>query len=210
MKWSLMQRLKKAQLIIVGGRAYIPTILAVIHQKPDIIIAVSSMESKEDLPKLEQIIKSVHPEGQMIATEPVDAFNFSQIYATCENAILSYPKAEWIFNITTGTTIMSIGAYEVAKLYQSSTSPVQCWYINTSQTKFVSLPKDDFKGIRREDLFKISVPQYATAYSRTLLLGDLESDREYAEENYELFAQHLGKESIRCIATQISNEQDKR
>src|SRR5947208_2009926 len=110
----------KAQLILVGGRASIPNILTIIHQRPDVIVAVSSTESKKDVPRLEQAIKVVHPTYQLEQVDPVDAFDFSQIYSVCEKAVKNHPDAEWIFNITTGTTIMSIAAYEVAMKYRQS------------------------------------------------------------------------------------------
>ena len=40
-------KVKKAQLILVGGRP-VPNILTIIHEKPDIIIALCSKESFVD------------------------------------------------------------------------------------------------------------------------------------------------------------------
>src|SRR5262245_16953342 len=136
----------KAQLILVGGRASIPNMLTVKYQCPDVIVPVVSTESKNDLPRLEQAIKVVHPSYQLEQVDPVDAFDFSQIYDVCEKAVKNHPDADWIFNITTGTTIMSIAAYEVAKKYCQSLS-IRCWYINTSQTRVVSLTEDNKERI---------------------------------------------------------------
>ncbi len=182
----------KAQLILVGGRASIPNILTIIYQRPDVVIPVCSIESKRDLPALQQAIRTVHPACRIEEIDPVDACSFSQIYDVCEKAVISYPNAEWIFNITMGTSIMSIGAYEVAKKYQSSRS-VQCWYINTSQARVISLPEDASNSSYGKEIFKIEVSQYAAAYNRVLLPGDLEDERAYAEQHWLPFAQRLGK-----------------
>ncbi len=198
----------KAQLILVGGRASIPNILTIIHQRPDIIVAVSSTESKKDVPRLEQAIKAVHPTYQLEQVDPVDAFDFSQIYSVCEKAVKNHPDAEWIFNITTGTTIMSIAAYEVAKKYRQSLS-IQCWYINTSQTRVISLAEDS-----QEKIFQITVSQYAAAYNRVLSPGDLDDERRYVELHWLPFAQRLGKNPhdaslIKLVMNKIKNRPGK-
>jgi hypothetical protein len=178
----------RAQLILVGGRAAIPNMLTVKYQCPDVIVPITSTESKKDLPRLEEALKAVHPTYQLEQVDPVDAFNFSQIYDVCEKAVKKHPDAEWIFNITTGTTIMSIAAYEVAKKYSQSFS-IKCWYINTSQSRVVSLAEES-----KENIFQITVPQYAAAYNRVLLPGDLDDARRDVEQHWLPFAQRLGKD----------------
>jgi len=205
--------MQKAQLILVGGRASIPNILTIIHQDPDVIVAVSSTESRKDVPRLEDAIKAVLPTCRVETTNAVDAFDFSQIYNECEEAVKKYPMADWIFNITTGTTIMSLGAYEVAKQYKQSMH-IRCWYLNTSQTRVVSLLEDEFSNVDGETIFEIDVPQYAAAYNRVLSPGDLDNERTYAEQQWLAFAQRLGKAPysaslIKQVMSKIGNRPGK-
>src|SRR5579875_850480 len=59
---SNMENITKAQLILVGGRAAVPNILTVIHQKPQVVIAVCSKESQPDFPKLKEAINKILPD----------------------------------------------------------------------------------------------------------------------------------------------------
>jgi len=180
-----MENITKAQLILVGGRAAVPNILTVIHQKPQVVIAVCSKESQPDFPKLKEAINKILPDCIVEeTTNSVDAFAPDDIKIQCEQALQKYPKAKWIFNITAATTIMSIVAYEVAKSYQQT-----CWYLNTSQARIVTLSGQ--KG--DESVFNITVDQYVTAYNRELIPGDLEDRRSQSEVQWLPFACTLGQ-----------------
>jgi Card1-like, endonuclease domain len=174
----------KALLILVGGRASIPNILTVIHQQPQRVVAVCSTDSYLDFPKLKEAINKILPSCSVESVDPVDAFDPREITDRCEGILKQYPNANWIFNITAATTIMSIAAYEVAKKYQYT-----CWYLNTSRARVVSLVGE----AGDESVFKIDVKQYVTAYNRELNLGELEEHREQSEKYWLPFAQMLGK-----------------
>jgi len=148
------------------------------------VIAICSAESYTDFPRLKETINEILPSCAVEAMPPVDAFALEEIMQRCEKALEKHLTAQWIFNITAATTIMSIAAYEVAKKYQQT-----CWYLNTSQTRIITLVGD--RG--DESIFYIEVPQYVAAYSRSLELGDLEERRDYCEQQWLPFAQQLGK-----------------
>ncbi len=174
----------KAQLILFGGRASIPNMLTITHQKPDIIIAISSKESHKDLPKLEKSIKGVLPICELKMPDPVDGFDLRQIQETCKNELMKYPEADWIFNITSATTIMSIAAYEVAKSNANNMS-IQCLYVDTNHSRLVSLVGDPFS---------ISVKAYIAAYYYKTEYGAFKNYRDYyRQETWIHFAEQLGK-----------------
>ncbi len=161
-----------------------------IHEKPEIVVAISSEQSHKDLPQLRKVIEKLQigldVKSILITPDGIDAFDVAKIQVVCENAVteLEYADAEWIFDITGGTSLMSIAAYEAAKRLT-----VNCWYLNTSQTRIITLSGD--KG--KESIFKIDVLQYATAYNREIIQGDLENHREESEVHWLSFAQKLGK-----------------
>src|SRR6266849_2398340 len=109
---------KKALLTLFGGRSFLPTALIVIHEKPDIVVAISSKQSHEDLPQLHYAIEKYRRESNfncgLEMPEGVDAFEVEQIQKVCENAIEEHLDMEWIVDITGGTSLMSIAAYETA------------------------------------------------------------------------------------------------
>ena len=178
---------KKAQLILVGGRP-IPNVLTIIQQKPEEIVAICSHESftKEWL-TLKQGIENLLPSCRIKAVD-VDGFDLPQIRTACEEALKCAPDANWLFNVTTATTVMSIGAYEAAQKYADAMS-IRCWYLDTAKTRVISLVGEG----ANEQVFQIAIGQYAAGYNCRLVSGSLEEQREHSEQVWLPFAQFLGK-----------------
>ncbi len=185
---------KKAQLILVGGRP-MPNMLTILHDKPDIIVAITSQDKEEELPYLKsairELLKSTKPDCNLAALDDeqyiVDAFNLNQIKAACEQALQNHPDVEdWLFNITGATTIMSIGAYEVTNKHPER---VKWWYLDTGHTSIVTVSGSE----QSEQLFETTVKQYIPACYCSLIDGDLESYRTTHETQWLTFAQYLGK-----------------
>lgn len=178
---------KKAQLILVGGRT-IPNVLTIIHQKPEVIVAICSHESfTQEWPTLKQGIENLLPSCEIKAAD-VDGFDLPQIRAACEEALKCAPDADWLFNITTATTVMSIGAYEAAQKY-ADTKSIECWYLDTAKTRIIPLIGEGTK----EQVFQIEIEQYAAIHNCRLVSGSLEDKRGYSEQTWLPFAQLLGK-----------------
>src|SRR5205823_2141282 len=125
--------------------------------------------SNEDLPQLEQAIekfkKQLNFECALETPDGVDAFDVEKIQKACEEAFEKYADLDWIFDVTGGTSLMSIAAYEAARKFRDELDkPVKCWYLNTAQTRVIRLVGNN----RDESIFHISVDTYATAYKHTL------------------------------------------
>lgn len=195
--------MNKAQLILFGGRASIPNMLTIIHQRPNVIVAISSKESCKDLLKLEKAIKAVLPNCELKTPEPIDGFDPRQIQETCKNELMKYPDAHWIFNITSATTIMSIAAYEVAKSNAYNMS-IQCLYVDTSHSRLISLVGNVFSI----DVFSITVKAYIAAYYYKTEFGTFRNQRDhYKQETWIRFAEQLGRSLEKAaILKQIINE----
>ena len=96
---------------------------------------------------------------------------------------MEYPDAEWIFNITSATTIMSIAAYEVAK-NNADTMAIQCVYVDTNHSRLISLVGD---------IFSITVKAYIAAYYYKTGYGSFKNHRShYRQESWTRFAEQLG------------------
>lgn len=177
---------RKAQLILVGGRP-LPNMITILHEKPDIIVAITSKDAKHEVSFLKAAINALlEGKEHEIDTPEVDAFEVDEIKEACENAVKQHKNVKWLFNITGATTIMGIGAYEVAKAHQEN---VRWWYLNTADTSIVTHSGKE----KKEDLYDISVEQYLTAtYCRTE--GKYIADEKTLQEQTWLpFAQRLGK-----------------
>ncbi len=185
---------KKALLTLFGGRSFLPAALLVIHEKSSIVVAISSEQSYKELPQLQKVIERLQIDSDvksiLVTPDGIDAFDVAKIQAACENMVMEYTDTEWIFDITGGTSLMSIAAYEAAKRQtEKSNVTINCWYLNTSQTRIITLVGN--KG--RESIFEIDVLQYAIAYNREIIQGDLENHRAESEAHWLPFAQKLGK-----------------
>ncbi|HVB24672.1 MAG TPA: DUF1887 family CARF protein [Ktedonobacteraceae bacterium] len=184
----------KALLTLFGGRSFLPTALLVIHEKPNIVVAISSKQSHDDLPQLKQAIDKFQNELEFTChletPEGVDAFDVNKIQQLCENAISQHLDAEWIFDITGGTSLMSIAAYEAArKSKETINTSINCWYLNTAQTRVISL----VGKMQNKRIFQISVDGYAAAYKHTLQAGTFEGLQNSKRKDWFQFAQRLGK-----------------
>jgi hypothetical protein len=182
----------KALLILVGGRP-IPNILTVIHEKPDKIVAVCSHESKEDeWVQLRQAIERLSPASTVEETDTIDAFDCEMIKEVCTRAFSQYPRADWVFNATAATSLMTLGAYMAAEhCAKLDNASVQCWYLDTAHSRVVSLI-----GSKRDNsIFSIEVEQYVEAYNYRLqpASGTKNYQLHFLQENWKAFARRLGK-----------------
>ena len=187
---EMTEEITKAQLILVGGRA-IPNVLTILHQKPELVVAICSHQSVEsDWPGLEKAIRKLHPSCRIFKPEPVDGFDLQEIQQRCEEELLKFPQAHWIFNITTATTIMSIGAYEVARKYSDKLS-VQWYYLNTAGTRVVPFESKKLN----EEMYFIKVQQYITAYNYGLREGTniAHNKDRYQQKDWLSVSMELGK-----------------
>lgn len=201
---------KKAFLTLFGGRSFLPTALTLIHEKPGIVVAISSKESHRDLDQLRQAIEKYQKKHgfhcEIETPAAIDAFKVAQIQRVCENIVSQRSNKNWIFDVTGGTSLMTLAAYEAAKAHsKKSNASTKCWYLNTAQTRVIPLlGKGSNKG-----LFHIDVEDYVTAYSRDLVPGELEDQRQYSQQHWLPFAQTLGKNPqfaalIKLVMSKIS------
>jgi hypothetical protein len=163
--------METALLILAGGRP-MPNMLTIIHEKPSLIVAIVSKDQREGQIRLLQnaLGELFHGETapKLDLSHEIDAFNANEIYAHCLLAVEQNPSFQWIFNITCGTAIMSIGAYEAARHLVAQGRSVRCWYLDTGHTNLVAL----FGEGRGSDIFHISVAEYGATYGCRLVPGD--------------------------------------
>ena len=197
---------KKAQLILVGGRP-VPNILTIIHEKPDIIIALCSKESFVDSwPGLKQAIIKIVPSITIREAEPIDAFAVDAIQQTCEGELLKYPGADWIVNVTSGTSLMTLGAYKaVENCVNTHGLSVKCWYMNTANTRVIPLIGQGTNS----DIFSIDVEQYVASYNCGLqdASGTKQYRGRYLQADWMMLAQNWGKNIQEAnLVKQIADE----
>lgn len=180
----------KALLILFGGRP-MPNMLTVIHEKPELIVAIVSQDEIKKLPQLENTIselyKDVDQKPQLDTSYVIDAFSMKDVREKSLLAVKEHPGFEWIMNITSATTIMSIGAFEAAKMLAAQHHSIRCWYLDTGHTRVVSLVGEG----RDENIFHVEVDQYAAVYNCRVVSGSLEDRRQYCQDHWLPFSRYL-------------------
>lgn len=184
--------MEKALLILFGGRS-MPNVLTIIHEKPDVIIPMISQSVQHTVPllgsSLAKLFEGTDHIYHLDTSYLVKPFDVEDVKAQCIQAVTDHPNLDWVFNITSATTLMSIGAYEAAKELRARGKSIRCWYLNTAQTQVVPVLGEG----RNEKIFHIEVEQYAAAYDCRFIPGTLEDQRLESEQKWLPFAQMLGK-----------------
>ncbi|HLH60325.1 MAG TPA: DUF1887 family CARF protein [Ktedonobacteraceae bacterium] len=191
--------MKKALLILTGGRI-MPNVLTILNENPILIVPIISNDDK-NFEDFERGIKALFIEkkrpfdwdNNWDTSFKVDAFDLDDIKKKCLQAVDKHQGCEWIFNITSATTIMSMGAYEAAKERITQGVPISCWYLDTAHTRVVRLTGKE----RDASLFTISVDDYVAVHNRQLIDGSLEKQRQYAQDHWLSFATFLVEDTSR-------------
>jgi hypothetical protein len=146
---------KKALLILIGGRQ-MPNFLTAQSLHPDVILPIASPEGLKD--SWEKIKPALNRLNLSVA-EPkeVDAFDLNEIKEKCREAFADFPDYEWVFNITCGTSVMSIGAFEIAK-----EKGISAWYLDTNTRRVAVLCGQS----PETDPYFVKIPDYLLSYGR--------------------------------------------
>ncbi|HNJ44106.1 MAG TPA: DUF1887 family CARF protein, partial [Acidobacteriota bacterium] len=88
----------------------------------------------------------------------VDGYDLGQIQTEISNVLGRYRNTTWWVNLTCGSKVMSLGAYEAAKLHPGTS----VWYLDSNHRQVISLQGNPPGG----DVFRLTVSEYLTAYRR--------------------------------------------
>ncbi len=158
-----------------------PNIIAQKYIKPQKVILLYSEASA----KQKENYKSVFP-NMNFEDQKIDAFNFNDISTSIKNIIADNNDAKLFFNITGGTKIMSIAAFDIAK-----TMKLSSLYIDSENNKIYVFGNG---SETEEDLnIKITSEEYlkSNGHVYKIIEPRLPEDSriqyyEYLENNYSL------------------------
>jgi len=145
-------------LLLIGGRQ-VPNLLTVQYLIPDFVVPIAShaaLQPGDAWSRIKPILQQLSL-GDVPDPEPIDAFDLQQVRDACYAAIQQYMDVDWTFNITCGTAIMSIGAYEVGKEVGASV-----WYLDTATQRVVTLNGNP----PADKLYHLKVTDYMGVYGR--------------------------------------------
>lgn len=180
----------------------IPNIIISLQLKPEKTILVSTREQKEVAKRIKAVLEN-NGLKVLIHSSFADAYNFSSAKDLYREVIKNY-KID-VLNLTGGTKIMSLAAYEVF-----SEENVEIVYCDTLHRKVLSLTKDDSWDFT----VNINIRDYLKAYGYKTeeARNNIESHKEeffkFVQKNnfYESFVQfsRIVREKVRLDETNKS------
>jgi hypothetical protein len=147
---------KKVVIMLVGGRQT-PNALGILAYKPNVVGFVASRDTPKNLQEITEFAKTI-PSVDLLEPVHVDAFSMSDVADACEKLFAQQTDAEVVVNLTTGTTIMSLGGYEAAKRHN-----VTSVYVATAIRKIITVTGSPIPGLS----LGMTVTGYLGIYGRT-------------------------------------------
>ncbi len=120
----------KAMMCLVSRQA-MPNLLPVLMFKPDIVYLLSTKEEKQCAIHLKNVFHNNQITTQIISN--IDAYNGDTVQEIMSK-ILNQQEAEFLVNVTGGTKLMSLAAYQIA-----NECALQALYCNTERKEILWL-----------------------------------------------------------------------
>jgi len=122
-------------VLLIGGRYEIPVLISIKELSPSCVEFIVSKDDRN--PKFDNFcenIRKTFPSLRICHPEFVGANDIEQVQETCWQVIQRNDSREVTFNLTPGTKIMALGAYDVIK-----ENALRAIYIDTRNSKIILL-----------------------------------------------------------------------
>ncbi|MDL1970753.1 MAG: DUF1887 family CARF protein [Candidatus Desulfofervidaceae bacterium] len=180
-------QVRKMMVSLVSEQT-IPNILAILHFQPDNLLFVST-EKMQQKHKVEAILQTLKMKGMDFSPDNYQTLVVNQdSIKDCMDKLqrwteeINLQNFETIVNLTGGTKMMSIGAYEVFKDY-----PCQMIYIPIPRNEFIipHPPKSVMPPTKLD--IRLNVVEYLTAYGVSVSAEEQQKAKERGERALERF-----------------------
>ena len=152
--------MKKIRVLVMGGRI-VPNIIGILNAFPlpdkiEVIVSKDTPKKPQELKKaLDLTLDSIKIEmGEEIVAS---AYEYEEIYKSCQQICQKYLDSEITFDITSAPTIMCLAVYDFAKKYNQ-----KVLYVDTANGYLRFIPPECQTPIK----IKLTVEQYLTCYLR--------------------------------------------
>ncbi|MDH7578759.1 MAG: DUF1887 family CARF protein [Bacillota bacterium] len=151
--------MEKVHVLFVGGRQA-PNVIGTLLLRPDHVKLIISKDEREKKSALIDALPS--KELLIITEEEVDATDFGVNLIICERICKQHQDKQIYFNVTCGTKIMGLAAYEIARRFQGT----KVFYVDTAKRRIIWLWPLEEKEQAGYEQFKINIEQYLAMYGR--------------------------------------------
>lgn len=149
---------RPVMIILTGGRST-PAVLGALTVKPRAIEFINSRDEAHRQDEVVSALKSLtdvalpsFPSG-----ETIDAYDMDAAYKACASIVERIGDGPFVINLSSGTKVMALGAYEFARQHR-----LPALYVDTNARRILDLTtKQDFSTI------PLRVDSYLACYGRS-------------------------------------------
>lgn len=147
---------RPVMIILTGGRSA-PAILGALAVKPRSVELINSRDEPKRQDEVLSVLSAqagiVHP----ATSETIDAFDMDEAYAACDRTVRRVGDGPFVINLSSGTKVMALGAYEYARQHR-----IPALYVDTNARRVLDLTtKQSFSTV------PLTVASYLACYSRS-------------------------------------------
>jgi hypothetical protein len=183
---------ERVMVLLVGGRP-VPNVAGVLRYRPQRVAWLASEDALETYRLTRQVLERV---PGLVLEEPrvVPAYDLEANRAACEALVQDLREAEVVFNLTCGTKVMALAAYEVAGRHGHTSL-----YLDTAGGQDVVLcgspvelaPPDPAVTGSLAAIGQVDVVTYLAVYGRQVVLERLLEQLPVPEDRAVALAQEL-------------------
>jgi len=142
----------KAHVCLVSDQP-IPNLTTVLRFRPDNVVLLATTEKRKAAERLTSVLKR---RGFHVDLVPIEAYDMRSVISSCEKVISKYADHELSLNITGGTKIGTLGAFQV---FYTEGLPI--YYVDTHDDRIIQVsPEEETFPIT----VRIPIKDYLEAY----------------------------------------------
>lgn len=147
---------RPVMIILTGGRSA-PAVLGALAVKPQAVELINSRDEAYRQDEVVSALRSLVDVTLPTSGETIDAYDMDAVYKACAAIVERIGNVPVVINLSSGTKVMALGAYEFARQHQ-----FPALYVDTNARRVLDLTtKQDFPTI------PLTVDSYLACYRRS-------------------------------------------
>ena len=147
---------RPVMIILTGGRSA-PAVLGALAVRPKAVELINSRDEPNRQDEVLSALSSITDIALPIACETIDAFDMDAAFTACARIVQRTGDGPFVINLSSGTKVMALGAYEYARQHQ-----LPALYVDTNARRVLDLTtKQSFPTV------PLTVEKYLACYGRS-------------------------------------------
>ncbi|MGB3220987.1 MAG: DUF1887 family CARF protein [Anaerolineae bacterium] len=147
---------RPVMIILTGGRSA-PAVLGALTVKPRSVELINSRDEPQRQNEVLSALSAQADIAQSATSETIDAFDMDEAYAACNRIVRRAGDGPFVINLSSGTKVMALGAYEYARQHR-----IPARYVDTNARRVRDLTTNQsFSTV------PLTVASYLACYGRS-------------------------------------------